>query len=96
MAKVQPPKDDDVFPPPDAEEAPPAPVARSASKLPASLQVTGVELVTAPAHVLLVKLVGEANELIELKKAIQRTLPTDVGSVAPLPSELASTLESRL
>lgn len=88
MAKVQPPKDTDTFPP-RVPPPPPRPKLQT-------LEVTGCELQTAPSHVLLVKLVGEVGDLVTLQKAIQRALPTDTGSTAPLPPELAEVVESKL
>lgn len=84
-----PPKDTDVFPPIEVDPDPPPPLPKPpvkghATPPPSSLRVAGCELLTAPDHVLLVKMTGDESELIQLKQAIGRALvpeATDPGAV---------------
>lgn len=87
MAKaspVTPPADTDVFPPPEPVKAKPAP---------STLRVAGCELQTAPDHALVVRLTGDADELVGLRRAILRALhPEDGSEAGVLPDALSAAL----
>jgi hypothetical protein len=80
-----PPKRARSVPPP----APPAPPAHP-------VHAIGVEYVTAPEHVLLVKFTGEEQDLIRLKQAVLRSLARVEGEPVTGPPELPGELREVL